>query len=246
MNISVYSFCYNEEILLPFFIKHYSTITNRIVIYDNNSTDNSREIIEKSGAILREYHSDGIRDDIFTNLKNNCWKSQGDDWSIVVDMDEFIYHPNLKLLITNAERQDATILVPNGYEMVSTKLPNIKLGQIYMQNNLGIPSKAVSKPCIFKSSEVEINFTAGCHWCEPTGPALFSKNNLLKLLHYRNLSKKFCLARHKMRQEKQTEFNRANGYGTQYDRTLKQVEESFDEMIKKAKPVPLQKTKVLN
>ena len=47
MNISTFTICYNEEIILQKFINHYRTrFPNcEITIYDNMSTDNSRQIV---------------------------------------------------------------------------------------------------------------------------------------------------------------------------------------------------------
>ena len=44
MKVKVYSICYNEEYMLPFFLQHYSFAD--IVVYDNESTDNSLEIMK--------------------------------------------------------------------------------------------------------------------------------------------------------------------------------------------------------
>jgi len=48
MTIDVFTTCYNEEIILPYFIRHYKQFARNITIYDNMSTDNSINIIEES------------------------------------------------------------------------------------------------------------------------------------------------------------------------------------------------------
>ena len=59
MNISIFVICYNEEIILQKFINHYRTrFPNcEITIYDNMSTDNSRQIAIKNGCKVLEYDS---------------------------------------------------------------------------------------------------------------------------------------------------------------------------------------------
>ena len=72
MNISIFVICYNEEIILQKFINHYRTrFPNcEITIYDNMSTDNSRQIAIKNGCKVLEYDSNNeIRDDLYLEIK---------------------------------------------------------------------------------------------------------------------------------------------------------------------------------
>ena len=46
MKITLYTICYNEQEMLPYFLNHYSKMVDKIVVYDNYSTDNSRQILE--------------------------------------------------------------------------------------------------------------------------------------------------------------------------------------------------------
>ena len=57
MKIDLYSICYNEEVILPYFIKHYSTFVSNITIYDNYSTDNSDNILKESNCNVIKYDS---------------------------------------------------------------------------------------------------------------------------------------------------------------------------------------------
>ena len=43
--VHVYALCWNEEKILPYFLRHYGRIASKIVIYDNESSDRSVEII---------------------------------------------------------------------------------------------------------------------------------------------------------------------------------------------------------
>ena len=91
MSIDVFAICYNEEVMLPYFINHYQKMGANITIYDNFSTDRSQEIITESGCTLLTYDSNNqIRDDLYLQIKNNCWKKSKAEWVIVCDIDEFI------------------------------------------------------------------------------------------------------------------------------------------------------------
>ena len=65
--IYVYVVCYNEEFMLPFFLKHYEYAT-KIFIYDNCSNDNTIDIINKSNKCEVIMYSSDF---------NDCWNHFG-------------------------------------------------------------------------------------------------------------------------------------------------------------------------
>jgi glycosyltransferase involved in cell wall biosynthesis len=46
MKVGLTAPCFNEERFLPYFLRHYSTFCDKIFIFDNCSTDKSKEIIK--------------------------------------------------------------------------------------------------------------------------------------------------------------------------------------------------------
>ena len=50
MKIACYTITYNEELMLPHFIKHYKQFCDKIVVYDNMSTDRTKEIALDNGC----------------------------------------------------------------------------------------------------------------------------------------------------------------------------------------------------
>ena len=103
--IHLYSICYNEQVMLPHFIDHYSSFCDKLFIYDNFSTDLSSDICKNNAKVeFLNFETGGeIRDDIYLTIKNNVWKrSRGEaDFVIVCDVDEFLYHDNLIEEINN-------------------------------------------------------------------------------------------------------------------------------------------------
>jgi len=61
------------------------------------------------------------------DIKNNCWKGSTADWVIVIDTDEFIYHPQIRNILAST---NATIMRTTWCEMYSDKVP-CGDGQIY-------------------------------------------------------------------------------------------------------------------
>ena len=64
MKIRVYTVAWNEEKILPHFLRHYARFADRIVVYDNGSNDRTRDIIfAHPQAEFRTYDTDGVLHD---------------------------------------------------------------------------------------------------------------------------------------------------------------------------------------
>ena len=118
--IEIFTIIYNEEVILQKFINHYrERFPNcEITIYDNMSTDNSRQIAIKNGCKIIDYDSNNqIRDDLYLEIKNNCWKNANTDWVLIVDTDEFIYINEQQL--KNEESLGKTIISFEGWNLIT-------------------------------------------------------------------------------------------------------------------------------
>ncbi len=54
VSLIVYLFCWNEEDLLPYSLRHYAQFADKIVVLENNSTDSSQNIINQFAADLKK------------------------------------------------------------------------------------------------------------------------------------------------------------------------------------------------
>ena len=198
MKIHVYSPMYNEEVLLPYWLRHYETFADQIFVWDDDSTDSTREILSKHPKVTllpREKH--GLWDDYFVDELFPQYKqySRGiADWVIAVDADEFVYHPNLKeVLKTQKEKYNIQIIQCQGFSMLSDKLPTTN-GQIYDEINMGVPDYLETK-WVIHSPEIDVYYRKGRHGY-PHGFKIFRNKsrypyNGIKLLHYRYLGKEY-------------------------------------------------------
>jgi glycosyltransferase involved in cell wall biosynthesis len=100
MRIHVYSMGWNEGRFLPFYLAHYGMFAERIVYFDNESDDETSQLLDADPRCERRtIATQGeMRDDILVQLKNSAWKeSRGlADWVVVCDVDELLYHPALR------------------------------------------------------------------------------------------------------------------------------------------------------
>ena len=173
MKIHAYLMCYNEEVMLPFTLKHYGQFCDKITVYyDNQTTDHSKEIINSfSGTEVIEFQGRGLNDILLRDIKNNMWRSsRGEyDWVIVADMDELLYCPNIEERLRYLREAKITIVRPKGYDMISEALPNLDR-PIIDQIRQGIENSNESKCVLFNPNKIEnINYFYGAHNCEPEG-----------------------------------------------------------------------------
>lgn len=198
MRIHVHSVCYNEERLLPYFLRYYSTIAQKIFIYDHDSTDGSRQIIlESEKAILRNVeYKEGIPVNWqLLPVRNNAWKeSKGEaDWVIVCDMDEFVYHPDLLQFLENTNH---TAFKLYGWNMCSMEFPTQDL--FHVNRGCRINPDHADKILLFRPDAIkETNYSPGQHKASLRGDVDVGRDVELCLLHYRSLGTEFVEARNR-------------------------------------------------
>lgn len=192
---------------------------DKITIFDNESTDSSRDILHNFKEIpieILQYKTNNTLDDsVYLDIKNNCWKASECDFVIVVDCDEFIYHPNLKKFL---EDTNALAYKPNGFNMISEEFPTTY--PLFESTVMGEPCSNYSKIALFHSSLTDINFSLGCHNARPTkhnASIALQSDDDLKLLHYKNLSFDYRWDRHQLYKKRFSDFNKKTGAGYHYD-----------------------------
>lgn len=167
MKIIAYCLVWNEEKMLHYYLRHYSQFCDRIIFYDNESTDSSRDIINSyANTEIRTYKTDGkLSDKAYKDLKTDSIKDSinyGADYVIITDCDEFIYHPNIrKFLKENLNK--FSVFYPAGFQMASQSFPTTN-GQLYHVVDRGEPNPWYSKPMLINPNLVgNLSYVDGCH-----------------------------------------------------------------------------------
>jgi glycosyltransferase involved in cell wall biosynthesis len=183
--LDLYTYCYNNEDFMPFFLDYYTKIVDRITLIDNGSTDKTLDIIRSyakvGGCAIRVIHSGMTFWDWDLGLvyRNSVWKESQFDIIIWADPDEIIYKKEgLRQFL---ESNDYDIYQTIGYDMVSNVFP--KAGISILDIKTGTRAPLEDKFIVWKrGSNVE---STSAHTIANTTEKI-SKGEIT-LLHYKYL-----------------------------------------------------------
>lgn len=220
--MTIYTIAYNEELMLPYFIKHYRERFPdcKIVVYDNESADNTVKIALGNGCEVVSYSTNNqLSDTKYLEIKNNCWK-QEQGWVIVADCDEF-----LDIYESDLIEETASIISVKAYNMVNHEndlnIDNIKYG---------VRSQSYDKAYCFNASKLtEINYNAGCHSCNPVGDVSYS-NSIYRAYHYKYINLDYMIKRHAIFASRLSAENIERGFGGHYLYSAQKISNEFYEM----------------
>lgn len=229
--VHYYAVCWNEEQMLPFVFDYYGKFVDRFFIYDNYSSDRTKEIVAAApNATLIPFGEEGQFDDSANQkVKNSAWKkSRGRaDFVVVCDMDEFLYHPDVPKVLADMQKQHISLPRTRGFEMYSETFPDHRDGLLTDLVRNGIRGEWYDKFLVFDPYRiVEINYAEGAHELDPIGFVHYSENEKFKVLHYKNIGIDYVLSRYRMLRERLSSFNLENNLGTHYfvDEATKRAE----------------------
>lgn len=212
--ITITAVAYNEEVLMQFFIDHYRRMFPDcpIVIYDNYSTDRTAEIALSNNCTVIKYDSNNeIRDDLYLEIKNNCWKNYDTPWCLQCDIDEicFINEDQLKY----EEKLGSTIISFEGWNMINTEPnPLLELKNIKWASRC----KQYDKYFLFNKKFIKsINYDPGCHTANPVGTKKLSEQ-LYKIYHFRALDEDYVVAKNLLYCKRLSKQNLDNNWGFHY------------------------------
>ena len=213
---------FNGEALLPHILKHYSSFCEKVIVFDNESTDNSLQVIKKfKKAEARVFSTGGKLDDREnTRIKNEEWKPYKDEFDLVicVDLDELVYHKNgTGEFLEKKFKEGYNLFQCDGWNIVDNNeiQPNVN---IFCQYPRGLQSEAECKYAVFNPKEIDINYGIGQHpWCseKPKGNIKLLKSgyNDFKLLHFKQISYRYWKEKFDQQQNNLSTFNLDNNLG---------------------------------
>ncbi len=192
MTVHIYSPCWNEEMMLPYYFRHYDSIVDQYYIFDDGSNDATLEILRahpKVEIMQLERNPDSfIASEIA--FDNSAWKqSRGKaDWVIICSIDEHFHHPNLRDYLQQCRLKGITYIPSEGWHMISDDFPETDQWLCDVITR-GARWDIYDKSCIFNPNRIkETNYGPGRHHAQPTGRVIAPRVCEVKLLHYDYLS----------------------------------------------------------
>lgn len=235
MKIDCFFIAWNEAETIHLTIRHYQKFCRSVTVFDNFSTDNTRDIAEENGAIVKLFGVEGqLNDHEYLKVKNNCWKGSDADWVIVCDADEILYHQYLGEFLAEEKAKGTSIISPAGYSMYSNDAPR----ETWFDIRTGIRDEAYSKLICFDPKAItEIGYIYGCHEAKPQGRVKYATDQA-KLLHYKYVGGiERTLARHRLYEARKAPINRRWNLGHVYGMNEDLQRKNFYENLEASKPV---------
>lgn len=229
--LTIYTITYNEQLVLPHFINWYRLrFPNcKIVVYDNESTDNTAQIaIDNNCEVVSYSTNNQLSDSAYLNIKNNVWKEAETDWVMVVDCDEFVeINQNYLIEIENLKK---TIISAIGYNMCNieglTELADIRHG---------VRAEQYDKSVLFNKKFIkEINYEAGCHKCNPKGVINYGYG-MVSLYHMHLINEQILIDKYLRNASRMSEENKRNKWGYHYLQTEDIIRANYKHGLELAK-----------
>jgi glycosyltransferase involved in cell wall biosynthesis len=223
---------YNEEFILPHFIKWYRDRFPdcKIVVYDNESTDGTKNICLSTPNLtyIPYYTGNKLSDSTYLKIKNNAWKHAETDWVIVCDADEFLEVTPWN--INEFDDFEDRLVQGYGYNMC-----NVDGVEDVTQIKHGVRATQYDKTLLFNRKYIkEINYSAGCHSCEPIGDV--SKSVIsLPLYHMKFINADLLVNKYKSYASRLSDENKQMRWGYHYEQEEWLIREEFKNTLNIAK-----------
>jgi hypothetical protein len=245
MKIDLYSMMHNEAVILPYYFRHYDPLVNRYFIWEDQSTDGTRELLQQNKKVtLLPVPQSKIDDHFWVRQMFPQYRrhSMGRaDYVFTADADEFIYHPNLIGLLEKKKQQGVDTFRCKGYTMVADAFPTTT-GQIYEEIKMGVYDPWSCKRAIH-STKVKLFYSPGRHFIKSVerldgGEVVDSDGSGILLLHYRFLGPEYFKARSARNMERMGErnirykFHKSNLPESEFRHTFKWYDSVRHEAIK--------------
>lgn len=240
--------CKNEEDIIPFCIQYWSRIADKVIVYDNHSTDSSVELLSKYDWIeIRTFDSDGQNDVIQKQVKEQAYLEFKDqcDILIITDMDEVFYFNDFKAISEAFVSGDYNILMTPIFSLCEDSKPPYSEDKLLHQQCHKFYKQKMnhmqgfddySKLSIFNTKITEkVNMSVGQHYVQtsPQMKIMLSMDGFN--LHIdKGLSKSFFIEKRQKMGGNLSETNKRANMCIEYLKSVEELEKEYNEKQKNA------------
>lgn len=210
----------NECAIMPWTLRHYAQFCEQIHVYDDGSTDGTRELVQAHPkATLHDMPFTGLDENALLDLAHLVVPTAigKADYVIWPDVDEFVYHPDILACLSRFKASGYNVVQTLGFNMMGAPLPEddgrSQLVEVYRS---GVRAPVYSKPIIV-APDSGVRWSCGKHaLADPTGYRLTPDYRhyepeywRVRLLHYRYLEPQYCRERNARQYDRSTAKNTA-------------------------------------
>lgn len=220
--IELFTMVHNEAYLLSRMINFYRSSNPDIIIniYDNQSTDNTKEIGIKLNCNVFDINTEGLVDDkALLQFKNNIWKKSTADLVIIVDADEWVDMSEMRHIIRYG---NPVWYRCTGYNMINT--------------THGVRYPLEDKVCVFSPKIKEINYSPGAHLASPQEGHQSGHSPILYHMKY-TMPIDMVIAKYKDNGKRLSDYNKEHGLGSHYLYSEDTIRMEYNNFVKSAKKI---------
>jgi len=213
----VFTIVRNEALLMPYFVRHYRTFCERVIVFDDHSDDGTPDLAYEGGAEVEVFPwSTGKFDDtIIVAFANRHYReaARGQaDWIMWVDGDEFVYRDHLLDRLAVLKAAGVTLPIVRGYAMCAPQPPT-GTGQLVEEVTTGVIDPVYDKRIVVDPA-LDIEWQVGKHAIMATDAVEDHDGEPpIKLLHYRWFGEAEHVARDRRNWDAMSDNNRNNNLG---------------------------------
>jgi hypothetical protein len=222
MTVHLYTLCWNEADILPFFFRHFDPVVDRYVVADDGSTDGSLDILRAHPKVEVRRFQRVVADSFVLShqrFQNEVWQeSRGAaDWVIITALDEHLtVRGGLGPYLARCQAEGVTLIPALGYQMVSEDFPAPEETLVQTRRQ-GAPYHRMNKLAIFDPAALtDTGIQPGRHLSRPTGRIVYPRRDELMLWHYKLMGKQRMLDRQRAQSKALGAGDVAHAFGAHY------------------------------
>jgi hypothetical protein len=237
----LYTICWNEADMLPFFFRHYDSWVDRYFIYDDGSDDGSLEILRAHPKVeLRRFERtvEGSFALSHTRLQNAAWlESRGvADWVVITALDEHLFVRNTKMhrYLWEQKTIGVTYIPALGFNVIGESFPagEARLVDAPLR---AVASASFNKLSIFDPSAIETpGYLPGRHLASPKGSLLLPRRDDLLLFHFKNIGYERTRDREREQGKRLGSIDRSKRFAERYLWDEARFRQKWDDMNRRA------------